>query len=545
MDRVISRIYLIIKHWRAEKIAAIDHQRIVKQVSSEVEISGGYFLILTLANLIALCGLIMDSSPVIIGAMLISPLMGPFLSFGFAFITGNREIWRSSVKKITVSVLLTIVVAAAATYISPLKDPTGEILSRIKPNLYDLAIAFLAGMAGASAICTRQYYLTIVPGVAIATAVIPPLSVAGFGAGTGSFQIFSGGFLLFFTNFVAIIISTCMVFHFYDFRPSIYSHYEQARLKRRIAFLSAILILISIPLAYTLHKSIAEIRLKATIEDKLRQELDREQHSHLARFSYTQQKNGELTITAVVNTVAYYRDTDIKTAENELSKSLRCKVSLDLEQIKVQSGGLREELLPKPALPVLPPPRPSWEIIRDLRQTVLTAVGQSAKRIDNIISPAQVAGFSAGFDANSEALSVSLTIRRDIPFSDTETLWLQRTMADDLNLPVALRIETVPFVPPLVFIPGDSTVTAGMKNSILSLKGVYAADPKALIKVEAYQVSSERSRRALSAKRLEQITDILEKECNIPPDRIMTSINVKKMPAPTVKITVLPGGKPG
>jgi outer membrane protein OmpA-like peptidoglycan-associated protein len=200
---------------------------------------------------------------------------------------------------------------------------------------------------------------------------------------------------------------------------------------------------------------------------------------------------------------------------------------------------------PKPTLPVSPPPKPPWEIIRDLRQTVISAVGQSAEKIDKIISPAQVTGFSAGFNDKSKALSVSLKIRRDAPFSDTETLWLQRTLADDLNLPVNLRIETIPFVPLLAFKSGDTTVTAEMKNSVLSLKGVYAIDPKALISVEAYQESSGRKQRALSATRLKAITDILEKECNIPPDRITTSINSKRLPVPTVKITVLPSGKSG
>jgi uncharacterized hydrophobic protein (TIGR00271 family) len=540
-----SKLYLIIKEWRSEKISEINHVEIIKSVRSEVEISAGYFLILTIANLIALCGLITDSSPVIIGAMLISPLMGPFLSFGFAFVTGDREIWRSSVKKITLSVLLTILVAAAATYLSPLKEPTGEILSRIKPNLYDLIIAFLAGIAGAGAICTRKYYITIITGVAIATAVIPPLSVTGFGAGTMSFEILSGGFLLFFTNFVAIIISTCIVFYFYDFRPSIFSHYESTKLKRRIAYLAAILFIISIPLVYTLQKSMAEIRLRTSIQDALHSELDRERRSHLTRFAYSVQNEGALRINAVVNTVAYFNDSDIKAMENSVAKSLRRKVRLDLEQIKVKSGGLREVTIPKPSPIVISPPKPPWEIIRDLRQTVISAVGQSTGKIDKILSPAKVTDFSAGFNYNSEALSVLLKIRRDAPFSDTETLWLQRFMSDDLNLPVDLRIETVPFIPPLVFKPGDTTVTPEMKIQILSIKDIYTLDPKAVINVEAYEESNRTRKRAHSVMRLREIKDILENECNIPPDRITASISGKRLPAPTVKITVLLGGQSG
>jgi uncharacterized hydrophobic protein (TIGR00271 family) len=545
MESAMSKLFAIVKQWRSEKISGINHEGIIKSVSSEVEISAGYFLVLSLANLIALCGLITNSSPVIIGAMLISPLMGPFLSFGFAFVTGDRNIWKSSIRKISLSIILTILVAAAATYLSPLKDPTGEILSRIKPNLYDLIIAFLAGIAGAGAICTKRYYMTIVPGVAIATAVIPPLSVAGFGAGTANFQIFSGGFLLFFTNLVAIIISTCAVFYFYDFRPSIYLNYERNRLKKRVAFLAGILLLISIPLAYTLHKSIAEIRLRTSIQNALRDELDKEKRSHLTRFSYSAQKGGDLRINAVVNTVAYFRDSDIKAVENSVAKSLRRKVSIDIEQIKVQSGGLREVTIPKPSLAVMPPPRPPWEIIRDLRETVMAAVSRSTGKIDKIISPAKVTDFSAGFKDKSAALSVFLKIRRDTPFSDTETLWLQRTMSEDLNLPVDLRIETVPFIPLLVFKPGDTAVSMEMRRNILSMKDVFVLDPKAVIRVEAYGESVKNRKRTLSVKRLREITDILEKECSIPPDRITPLINGKRLPTPAVKITVLLSGQSG
>ena len=200
-----------------------------------------YFITLTVANLIALIGLIMNSNPVIIGAMLISPLMTPILDIGFAFITGDDTIWKKGVRKIVWSVTLTIIIAAFITYLSPLKDITNEILARTKPNLYDLVVAFLAGFAGATAICTKKNYLTVVPGVAIATAVIPPLSVAGFGLGIGNYQILIGGFFLFFTNFVAIIFSTGTVFYLYGFRPGMLPESNPHLVKKRIIFFTIIL----------------------------------------------------------------------------------------------------------------------------------------------------------------------------------------------------------------------------------------------------------------------------------------------------------------
>ena len=533
-------IYDKIREWRSGKVAEIDHEEIIRNAHADAEFSAGYLLVLIIADLIALCGLLTNSSPVIIGAMLISPLMGPFLSFGFAFITGEREIWNRSVGKISLSVLLTILFAALATYMSPLKEPTAEILARVKPNLYDLVIAFLAGMAGAVAICTKKNYLTIVPGVAIATAVIPPLSVAGFGAGTANFRIFSGGFLLFFTNFVAIIISTCAVFYFYDFRPSIYSHYEHDRLKMRIVFLAAILVLISIPLAYTLRNGIAEVRMRTSVGEALRHELDREKRFHLTKFTYSVESDGSLKINAMINTVAYLDDPALRKAETGVANSLKRKVTLDLEQIKVQSGGLREPPLPLPTQPAAP--RPPWETIRDLRRTVIESVGQAAKKMDRIIAPAVITEFSAGFNDKSEVLSVSLKMRRDTPFSDMEILWLQRTMADYLNLPVELHVETVPFVPLLVFKPGVSSITPEMRNSLLLLKDVVTLDPRLVVKMEAYDGSDKRRGKAQMTRLLKEISAVLERECNIPPEKIASSISNKRLPDAAVRISAIPSG---
>jgi uncharacterized membrane protein len=115
---MVKRLFLYIKKWVEKKASLINHSEVLRDIYNETEISAGYYVILTFANLIVLSGLIINSTPVIIGAMLISPLMGPILSFGFAFITGDAFVWKKSIRKITTSVALTIVIAAIATYIS-------------------------------------------------------------------------------------------------------------------------------------------------------------------------------------------------------------------------------------------------------------------------------------------------------------------------------------------------------------------------------------------------------------------------------------------
>jgi uncharacterized hydrophobic protein (TIGR00271 family) len=543
MSTMTAKIIPLLKGWLSEQASKINQNAVVKDIFSEVEITAGYFFALTVANLIALCGLILNSSPVIIGAMLISPLMGPILSFGFAFVTGDKVIWSKSVKKISLSIALSIIVAAVATFMSPLKEVTGEILSRTRPNLYDLIIAFLAGLAGASAICTKKRFLTVVPGVAIATAVIPPLSVAGFGVGTANLKIFYGGFLLFFTNFVAIVLSTCIIFFFYGFRRTMAAEVELSEMKTRFAVLIAVLIVISIPLVYTLHTSLAEVSQRTAIRDVLQRALEKEKRSHLANFAYTVDSDGVLEINAFVNTVSYLSDDETKKVEGDLGLILGRKVVLNVEQVKVRTVGLKEEL-PKDSAPAITPLKSPGEIVRSSGDSVRSVVRMSSGKIDKIIAPSRVGDFSVSFSGTSPGVNISLKIRRDTPLSDEQILWMKRFLAADLDIPLDLKVETIPFVPLLAFKPGESALTEAMKKDILTLKEVYGEDPAMTLHVEAFPERTGRKEKALADKRLDQIVDLLVKGCGVPRERITTVSGQVKQGSPAVRISVAPG-QPG
>lgn len=536
-DIVVKRIVVLIRRWIQNKVAEINHPAVIKDIYSEVDISAGYFVILTLANLIALSGLINNSAPVIIGAMLISPLMGPILSFGFAFITGEEMVLKRAVRKIAMSVMLTIIVAALASVVSPLQEITSEIISRTKPNIYDLAIAFLSGTAGAVAICTKKNYLTIVPGVAIATAVIPPLSVTGFGLGIGSFSIALGGFFLFFTNFVAIIIATCAVFYFYGFKPSMITEADVSHLKKRVTILAVVLFVISIPLIYTLNKSISEIAMQKKISVLLKRELDREKESRLQTFRYLE-KDGTLEISAVVNTVDYIRDEDIADIEKEISASLETTAKLNLDQIKVQPRGLKQEVVTR-----VVPPKPPWEVLKASREDVVKVIRQTTGRVEKLISPSPVTDFQVGFNDKSLDVSIALMIKRDSPLSDEQILLLRRLIADELGLPVNLTVESRPFVKPLVFSPGEATLSAEMKTSLAAIRDVYRKDNKITLLIESYPESTgpNKKRISLAEERAGAVSNILINEYGVPEMSITISIDkLKAVKEPFVKITVRP-----
>jgi uncharacterized hydrophobic protein (TIGR00271 family) len=537
MNLTTLKFIRLIREWLRKYTADINHNAVMAGVFAEGEISVGYFFVLNVANLIALCGLLMNSSPVIIGAMLISPLMGPILSFGFAFVTGDKVIWRNSIRKIVLSVIVTIIVAALATWLSPLKDATSEILSRTKPNLYDLIIAFLAGIAGASALCTKKNYLTVVPGVAIATAVIPPLSVAGYGAGTANAAIFFGGFLLFFTNFVAIIISTCLVFYFYGFRAHISEETDLSRMKKRFAYLFAVLLVISIPLAYTLRISIAEVSLRTAIRQALAHELNREKESRLATFTYKTRDDGILEINAMVNAVKYLNDVEIAKVNRSLETALHRKTNLNLEQIKVQAGGLKEQL-PNFPLQAATPPRSPGDLLRNAEESVKTIAGQCTGNIERIMAPSKVTDFSVTFHDKPGKVSINLTVRRDTPLSSEESLWISRILASELNRPIDLTVETVPFLPLLLFKPGETELSEEMKKEIITIKDIYGRDENITVSVEAYPEKSGKAGISRAKKRMESVAGFLNRDCGIPGNHISTAISSRRLRQPAIRIII-------
>jgi uncharacterized hydrophobic protein (TIGR00271 family) len=539
--RLLKKTKGLLKRWSASQSPRTDRQKVVKEIYSEIHMSPGYFLSLIIANLIALLGLITNSSPVIIGAMLISPLMSPILSAGFAFITGDRIIWRKSLSKLVISIVLVILFSAIATYFSPLNDLTSEIVARTRPNLYDLIIAFLAGTVGAVAICTKKSYLTIIPGVAIATAVIPPLSVAGFGLGVANVSVALGGFFLFFTNFVAIVISTCLVFYAYGFKPQALNQSNGTPLRNRIAMLFIVLLVISLPLMYTLQKTISEVRLRKNVQNSLRRAFDTQEKSRLSTFTYTIEGKDRIDIDAVVNTVKYMKDSEINGIEARLAKDLKRNAKLHVEQVKVREGGLNEDKLTPTILPIIVPPKLPREIIKDSREGAVSVVRKSLEMVSEIISPSTVESFKVGFNNRTKNISIVLTIKRDAPLSEEETLWLTRIFASNFNLPVDLSVETIPFIPPLTFQKGEAFVTQEMKNLLLSIKDIYGKEKDIILTIVTYPESSlsYRKRIKIADERAMAVKNFLVTDCTVPQANIRIIMSRKASKNPTIRVSVI------
>ena len=228
-----------------------DEQKIIAQISSGVSFRGANLWVLIFAIFIASLGLNVNSTAVIIGAMLISPLMGPIIGMGLAVGINDLDLLKRSAKNYGVATLISVLTATIYFLISPLSEVQSELLARTSPTLYDVLIAFCGGAAGIIALCTGGKG-NIIPGVAIATALMPPLCTAGFGLATGHWLYFLGAFYLFFINTVFIALATYGGVRLLQFKQHEFTSSYRATKARRIMI--ALVVVTMIPAVFmTVH----------------------------------------------------------------------------------------------------------------------------------------------------------------------------------------------------------------------------------------------------------------------------------------------------
>lgn len=229
-----------------------DKHKVLENVKSNISFKGANLWILACAIVIASIGLNVNSTAVIIGAMLISPLMGPIIGAGFGLGVFDFALLKKALKNLGIATFVGLTVSAIYFYLSPFKDAQPELLSRTAPNIYDILIAFSGGLVGAIAI-TRVEKGNPIPGVAIATALMPPLCTAGYGIAIGSMKFFLGAIYLYSINCVFICISTFFIVTFLKYPKAKQLDVKSERkVKYIISTLITILILPSIYFAYQL-----------------------------------------------------------------------------------------------------------------------------------------------------------------------------------------------------------------------------------------------------------------------------------------------------
>lgn len=227
-------------------------ENITESVNQGIKFRGTNLMVLVFAIFIASLGLNINSTPVVIGAMLISPLMGPIIGIGFSASTYKLSLLKDSIKNYLFATVVSLITSTIYFLLSPIDDAQTELLARTSPNIYDVLIALFGGFAGIAAI-TSKHKGNILPGAAIATALMPPLCTAGYGIATWQLSFSLGALYLYFINTVFIILSSYLYLKFTDFpiqnedqNPSL------IRTNRIIFWISVITILPSIYLGYDL-----------------------------------------------------------------------------------------------------------------------------------------------------------------------------------------------------------------------------------------------------------------------------------------------------
>lgn len=246
-----------------------NQQLVIDDVAKGVTFKGANLWILACAIFIASIGLNVNSTAVIIGAMLISPLMGPIVGAGVALATYDFELLKKSGKNLLVATIVSLLVSSIYFYLSPFKDVQSELLARTSPNIYDVLIAFFGGIVGAISI-TRKEKGNPIPGVAIATALMPPLCTAGFGLATFNFSFFAGALYLYFINCFFIGISTFLIIKFLEYKTVVT---ENKAFDKKIRFIiSSMLIVLLVPSLYLAYSLLQEKKFTQNVDRFIKNE---------------------------------------------------------------------------------------------------------------------------------------------------------------------------------------------------------------------------------------------------------------------------------
>jgi uncharacterized hydrophobic protein (TIGR00271 family) len=341
----------LLRHWRERtadlvlipNLAGPLGDQLRQQVYADAALSAGYMLMCGLSAGIATLGLLQSSTAVVIGAMLISPLMTPIVALGFAFASLDGKRIRDAVRVVAVGALIGMCVGALLTWISPIRNATPEILARTEPTLLDLAVALLSGIAGGYAIVRDKGGTAI--GVAIATALMPPLAVVGYGLGVGRPDYAGGAFLLFLTNLAAIAFAIGLIARLSGAaRP-----FAAMKLTRDAALVGLVAFLaLATPLALTLVRVTQEATARARARQAITAVLA-VKPLNIAQLDVKWPLRGRLTVDAVVVAPRFRSDAQAEITRR-LAASLGTRPEVSVQQIVAADVGSQARAMVDAAL---------------------------------------------------------------------------------------------------------------------------------------------------------------------------------------------------
>ncbi len=246
-----------------------DIEGTINGIKKDMVFRGVTVWILVASIFIASIGLNVNSIPVVIGAMLISPLMSPILGIGLSVGTNDWDTLLRSLKNFGIAIIISLITSIIYFLITPLKEASPELLARTKPTILDVLIAIFGGIAGIVA-GSRSEKTNVIPGVAIATALMPPLCTAGYGIATGQYSFFFGAFYLFFINSVFIALSTLVIVRYLHFPKHTYVNKQKEKQFKR--YITIFVIIVILPSANIFINVMQETRFYTTVKNFMKNE---------------------------------------------------------------------------------------------------------------------------------------------------------------------------------------------------------------------------------------------------------------------------------
>ena len=240
--------FSLLRWWMQEVIGTVNQAEVIEKRREDCLMSERYLFMTAMSAGIAVLGLLLSSPAVVIGAMLLSPLMGPIMGLGFALAIGDYHWLKQSARSLAWGTVMAVGLTGLLVFMSPIQTITPEIAARTQPNLFDLFVALFSALAGAYAMI-RGREGTIV-GVAIATALMPPLATVGFGLATWNWTVFSGALLLYVTNLITIALTAWGMARLYGFKTALSARNTQFQ---NIA-VAAVFVGLAIPLGFSLQQ---------------------------------------------------------------------------------------------------------------------------------------------------------------------------------------------------------------------------------------------------------------------------------------------------
>lgn len=412
--------------YRDLRILSLDQIRGV--IEEHIIIRIDYFILLWAAGMISTLGLLMNSTPVIVGGMIISPLMWPLIGIAYGLWRGSELFLRRSLSLLGISILFTIFTAWSVTLLSPLKVVNDEILARTAPTVLDLIVALLSGGVAMIGITNRRVSSTLA-GVAIATSLMPPICVAGIGFALFDRSIALGGLILFLTNTVAIVLVSVL---YLIFTGTLLYHQITHYNKKGILFIGIMLVMLALPLTYTLSTYSYELTSFARVQSALKKQLQNiSPDIRIDHLQVIQERDNSENVLVIDADVSVPQDIDVRFDTKEsITQALQevMNIPIDLQLHIKKTVGVEE------------PYELSLELRRD---KLLQAFRQEiASRSANT----SIDSLSASFSDQVFAWNLIGTLRSEpsTVLSETDRKNIEKILADKIHEKVILSLDIIP-----------------------------------------------------------------------------------------------------